>query len=252
MTTLTLTTDAATGSNRLTITPTAEVTRVRRSDANGTADVRTMTAQLPHPSASGVLVLDDYEAAQGEATYTVTTDAGNVTGSIIQTLGSPWLGTPENPQFSAPVPSVLTYNAGSATLSTVHEPEGRIDPIVIVRGASTRRGSMTIEGGSYADTLNLLRLCQRGQTMMLRQLQHPGMDMYFLPMNADIQTSIAAGAGSTFDLAVQYIEVARPDGALSGALGWTWAELATAFPTWADVYDSYDSWGDVRTDRRTA
>lgn len=251
MTTLTLSTAAATGSNRLTITPTAEVQRVRRSDVNGTADVRTMTGQLPHPSAAGVLTLDDYEA-NGEATYTVTTADATVTGTIVTDLDTPWIGTPENPQFSAAVPSVLTYGAGSATLSTVHEPEGRADPIVIVRGAATRRGSMLLEGGSYADTLNLLRLCQRGQTMLLRQLQHPGMDMYFLPMNADIQTSLAAGARSQFDLAVQYIEVARPAGALSGALGWTWDGLEAAFPTWDDVYDAYATWGDVQTDTRTS
>ena len=250
MTTLILSSDPATGSNRLTITPTADVTRVRRSDANGTADVRTMTGQLPHVVASGVLVLDDYEAPHGEVTYTVTTDAGTVTGSIVLTLSSPWIGTPENPQYSAAVPSVLTYGAASSTLSTVHEPEGRFDPIVIVRGASSRRGTMSIEGGTYAATLNLLRLCQRGQTMLLRQLQHPGMDMYFLPMNSDIQTSLAAGARSQFDLNVQYIEVARPNGALSGALGWTWDELETAFPTWDDVFDSYATWGDVRTDTR--
>lgn len=250
MTTLLLTTHPDTGFNRLTITPTAEVERVRRSDANGTADVRTMTGQLPHPAASGVLTLDDYEAAHGEAVYTVTTADATVTGTIVLALDSPWIGTPENPQFSAPVPSVLTYGAGSATLSTVHEPEGRLDPIVIVRGAATRRGSLTIEGGSYAATLNLLRLCQRGQTMLLRQLQHPGMDMYFVPMNADIVTSLSAGASSRFDLDVRYIEVGRPNGALSGALGWTWAELATAFPSWDDVYDSYATWGDVRTDTR--
>lgn len=248
MTTLILTTDPGTGSNRLTITPTAEVTRVRRTDANGTADVRTMTGVLPH--STGVLILDDYEPAHGVATYTLTTAGGTVTGAITLALSSPWLGTPEVPQYSAPVPAVLDYGAGTSTLSTVHEPDGRYDPIVIVRGASSRRGSLTVSGGSYPAALNLLRLCQRGQTMLLRQTQHNGMDMYFIPMQADIVTALAAGPSSQFDLTLQYIEVGRPTGALSGALGWTWESLAAAFPTWGDVFEAYATWGDVRLDQR--
>ena len=248
MTTLLLTTHPETGYNRLTITPTDNVTRVRRTDANGTYDVRTMAGVLPH-TAPGVLVLDDYEA-NGTATYTVTTTAETITGKIVLVLSTPWLSTPEAPQFSAPVQSVMTYGAGTSTLSTVFEPEGRADPIVIVRGASSRRGSMVIAGGDYATTLGLLRLCQRGQTMQLRQLQHPGMDMFFIPMQSDIQTALAAGERSVFDLAVQYIEVARPTGALSGALGWTYAALAADFATYGDVFDAYASYGDLRTDVR--
>lgn len=249
MTTLVLTTDPVTGTNRLTITPTATVTRVRRSDANGSVDVRTMTGELPHPTGTD-LVLDDYEAAQGASTYTVTTTDGTVSGSIVLLLGSPWLGTPEAPQFSAAVPAVLSYGAGSATRSTVHEPDGRYDPVVIVMGGATRRGTLTLEGGTYARALALLRLCQRGQTLMLRQTDHAGMDMYFIAQQADIVTSRTAGPGSLFDLDIQYIETGRPSGALSGALGWTWDALAAAYPTWDDVYDAYATWGDVRTDTR--
>ena len=250
MTTLILTTDPANGFVRLTITPTADVTRVRRSDVNGTRDVRTLTGQLPHTGVD-VLELDDYEAAHGTARYTVTTAAGTVTASIVLALTGPWFGTPENPQHSVVVNSFQDYNAGTSTLSTVHEPEGRdIAPIVIVRGASTRRGSLRIEGGSYAAALKILRIFQRGQTMLLRQPEHTGMDMYFVPMNADIVTALAALKSSVFDVTCNYIEVGRPEGALSGALGWTWGGLETDFPTWGDVEEAYATWGDVRIDRR--
>jgi hypothetical protein len=250
MTTLLLTTHPELGYHRLTITPTATVESVTRTDSNGTRDVRTMTGVLPHPAASGVLLLEDYEAAQGPATYTVTTADESLGDTIVMTLASPWLGTPEAPQFSAQVRSVMTYGAGTDTLSTVHEPEGRYDPIVIVRGASSRRGTMTVEGGTYAETLNLLRLCQRGQTMLLRQLDHPGMDMYFVPMHTDIVTVMAAGKASGFDLSVQYIEVARPKGNLSGALGWTFEALTLSGMSFADVFETYDSFGDLRIDVR--
>jgi hypothetical protein len=251
MTTLIIDTDPSNGYVRLTITPTAEVTRVRRTDVNGTAEVRTLTGQLPH-AAPDVLVLDDYEA-NGAARYTVTTTAGTVTGSIILELPTPWLGTPENPQFSVPVRSFQDFNSGASTLSTVHEPEGRnAAPIVIVRGASTRRGNMRIEGGTHAEALKILRIFQRGQTMLLRQSDHAGMDMYFIPMNFEIITAAAWGRDSQFDVTLSYIEVGRPAGALSGALGWTWAALEAAFPTWGDMEEAYASWGDVRTDRRKA
>ena len=249
MTTLVLAAFPATGSNRLTITPTADITGIRRTDANGTHDVRTLDGLLPWET-TDVLTLDDYEAGHGTSTYTVTTAAGTVYGAIVLTLASPWLVTPEVPQFSAAVPSVLDYGAGMTTLSTVHEPEGREDTIVIVRGASSRRGTMQVQGGTYAQALNLLRLFQRGQTMQLRQLQHAGMDMYFLPMAADIVTTQKAGALSVFDVNVNYTEVARPAGALAGALGWTWAELELAFTSWGAVSDAYASWGDLRIDRR--
>lgn len=251
MTTLVLNTDPGNGYARLTITPTADITRVRRTDINGTADVRTLTGQLPHAVAGGELVLDDYEAAHGPARYTVTTTAGTVTGTIVHTLPTPWLGTPENPQFSVAINSFEDYSAGTQTLSTVHEPEGRdVAPIVIVRGANTRRGTLRVEGGNYAAALKILRILQRGQTMLLRQPDHEGMDMYFIPMNADIVTVLASRRSSVFDVTLSYIEVGRPAGALSGALGWTWGELETAFATWADVESAYASWGDVRTDRR--
>jgi hypothetical protein len=247
MTTLILTANPDTGSVRLTITPTDEITRVRRTDVNGTYDVRTLTGQLPH--LTGELVLDDYEA-NGLARYTITTAGASVTGSITLPLTSPWLGTPENPQFSVAVEGFEDYAAGGATLSTVHEPDGRLDPIVIVRGATTRRGTMRVYGGTYAEALKILRIFRRGQTMFLRQTDHPGMDMYFIPMTFDIVTALAGRSASVFDVTLNYLEVGRPAGALSGALGWTWAGLTAAFPTWGDVFDSYDSWGDVRTDRR--
>jgi hypothetical protein len=86
--------------------------------------------------------------------------------------------------------------------------------------------------------------------MQLRQLQHAGMDMYFLPMQADIVTAISAGRGSQFDLQIQFLETGRPTGYLSGALGWSWDDLAADFATWDDVAAAYASWGDLRIDVR--
>jgi hypothetical protein len=249
MTTLLLESDPGTGSNRLTITPTADVTRIRRSDANGTWDVRTLTGQLPY-TGPAPLVLDDYEAVNGTSTYTVTTAGGTVTDSIVLALTSPIVSVPEAPNFSARVPSVLEYGANTNTLSTVHEPDGRPGPVVIVMGGSTRRGNLSLEGGDYAAALNLLRLFQRGMVMQLRQTDHPGMDMYFMAMRSAIVTSTNWGRASQFDVEVEYIETDRPAGALAGALGWTWPAVEADYATWGDVFDAYASWGDLRIDKR--
>lgn len=251
MTTLILTTDPANAYVRLAITPTAVITSVTRTDANGTRDVRAFSGQLPHATMTE-LVLDDYEASHGLARYTVTTSAGTVRSSIVLALTGPWLGTPENPQYSAPVASVLDYSASGETRSIIHEPEhGLGEPIVIVRGSSSRRGSLRIGAGTYAAALKLLRIFQRGQTLLLRQPgHHAGMDMYFIATSYEIVTAAAWQEHSVFDVTCSYIEVGRPAGALSGALGWTWAALETAHATWADVEAAYATWGDVRTDRR--
>lgn len=249
MTTLTLVPDPATGSTRLTITPTATVTRIQRSDANGSYDVRTLPDVLPHP-APDVLVLDDYEPANGTATYTVTTAAGTVTKTAALDLGAPWLGIPVTPQFSARAETITGYSAAVDSRSTVVEPDGSPYPIVISRGGSTRRGSMDIWAGDYPAALNLLRLAQRGKVIMLRQAEHAGMDMFFTAANAHISTLSVTETKTVFGVSLDYTEVGRPTAPLSGALGWTWGALKNSFATWGDVFNAYASMGDIRTNTR--
>lgn len=250
MTTFTMLANPATGSHQISITPTATITRIQRTDANGSYDVRTLTGQLPWPAASGVLTLDDYEAAAGTSTYTVTTSVDIVTGSVGMDFGGIiWLGVPVTPQNSAQVKAVLSYDADQQARSTVLEPDGSPFPIIITRSASSRRGSMQLYAGTYAEALNLLRMFGRGQVVMLRQSDHAGMDMFFTSTSAGISTLSTAQGSSVFSVTVSYIEVPRPRAALSGALGWTWGELKNTYATWGDVFNDFATWGDVRTNR---
>lgn len=250
MTTLTVTPNPATGSHQLSIVPTGDVTRIQRTDANGTYDVRTLTGQLPHPVASGTLVVDDYEPANGTSTYTVTTAADVVAQAGVLALGNPWLSVPVTPQFSAQISGGIGgYGSGFESRSTVVEPDGSPFPIVIHRVASSRRGSLDLWGGSYADAVNLLRLCGRRGTYMLRQSEHTGMDMFFVIRDCSLRTLVVDGAASKFGVTVQYLEVPRPGGPLSGALGWTWGELKNTYATWGDVFNAFATWGDVRTNQ---
>lgn len=206
-----------------------------------------VTAESVATGALGPLVLDDYEAAQGTSTYTVTTTGGEVTGTAFMDLGLPWLGVPVTPQFSARVKSITGYGASLEARSTVLEPDGSPFPIVIGRGSSSRRGTLEIWAGAYDAAWDILRLVGRGQIMFLRQAEHEGMDMFFSPRGADIRTLSVEGAGTVFGVSVDYVEVSRPGAPLSGALGWDWAELKNTYATWGDVLNAYATWGDVRT-----
>lgn len=247
MSTLTITPKPATGSHQLSIVPTGTVTRIQRTDRNGSYDVRVITDLLPWTAAQGTLTLDDYEAAAGTSTYTVTTSADVVTGSAVLTLDGIWLGVPVTPQFSAKVQTVTGYGAGLESRNTVLEPDGSPNPIVIIRSASGRRGQLSLWAGTYEAALALLRLCGRGQIIFLRQTDHGGMDMFFTATGANLSTLRTDGTSSVFGVDVQYIEVPRPRGPLSGALGWTWGTLRNTYATWGDVFNAYATWGDVRT-----
>lgn len=248
MSTLTITPNQATGSHQLQVVPTGTVTRVQRTDRNGSYDVRTLTGLLPWPVASGTLTLDDYEAADGSSTYTVTTSADVVTGTASLDLdGTVWLGVPVTPQFSAKLQTLTAYAAGVTSRNTVIEPDGSPNPIVIIRSASSRRGQLTLWAGGYEAALALLRLCGRGQIILLRQSDHAGMDMFFTATNSELTTLRTDGKDSVFGVQLTYIEVPRPRSPLSGALGWTWGELKNTYATWGDVFAAYATWGDVRT-----
>lgn len=249
MTTLTITPNPATGSHQLSIVPTGTVTRIQRTDANGSYDVRTMTDQLPWLTSQGTLVLDDYEPANGSAVYTVTTNADTVTGSAVLVLGDPWLGVPVTPQFSARLKAVIGYDSGVESRTTIVEPDGAKFPVVISRSGSSRRGSMELYAGDYPAALDLLKLVGRGQVILLRQAQHTGMDMFFIATRASLKTLRVDAERTLFGVEVTYIEVSRPGSPLSGALGWTWGALKTEYATWGDVFTDYATWGDVRTNR---
>jgi len=249
MSIITITPNLATGSHQLEVTSLAQVNRIQRTDANGTRDVRLVEGILPWPgSGSTTLVVDDYEAAHGTSTYTVTSTADVSTADAVLDLsGVVWLGVPVTPQFSAKVQAVLGYGADGESRATVLEPEGSSFPIVIRRGSGSRTGQLELWGGSYTEALNIWKTRMRGQVLFMRQSEHPGMDMFFHASNASITTLTTEQGTTRFGVQLRYLEVARPGAPLSGALGWTWLELKNTYATWGDVFNDFGTWGDVRT-----
>lgn len=187
------------------------------------------------------LVLSDYEAASGAVSYT----AGTATQAATWDIGSPWLFVPVMPAYSVRVQALLEYSAGGQSLGTIHELLGREDPVAVLRGMSTRRGSIKLYCGTFAEAIKVVEATKRGEVLMLRQPEHQGMDMYFTATSYGIPTLETRGAATVFGVDIGYAELARPIGDLAGSLGWTFAALAGAYPKFATVAKKYATFQDL-------
>ena len=187
------------------------------------------------------LVLTDYEAASGAVSYT----AGNATRATSWAIPGPWLMVPTMPAYSVELETLLEYSAGGQSLGSVHELLGRNDPVAILRGMGTRRGTLRLYCGTFAQALTVAEATKRGEVLMLRQPEHEGMDMYFVATSYGIPTLDTNGGASVFGLDVSYVEVTRPVGALSGTLGWTFAALASSYPSFASLPGAYATFQDA-------
>lgn len=233
---LTATPDPDTGSILLTGQALTSVTGVLRSDANGTAQVRTLDGYLP---LTGTLVIRDHEAAlSGPVTYTLVGGGGaSVTTSLDG--GDPWLGVPVYPQHSRQVALITGYGADSASRATVHEPIGRRTPVVILGRLSARRGQLEVWCATHADALSVKAVYDLGQVVMLRQAEHAGLDMYHVATAARVDPFVPAGARTRWRVVVEYVEVDRPSDALAGTLGWDFDAVTATHATFSDLAMSW-------------
>lgn len=227
MTALALTIQPATSSVLLQITgaPAGPVT-IARTDTNGVRTVRLRAGQEP---SAGSLTLADYEPAlTGSLRYEVTDSSAAVT---VTTLGAGLsltgtiIGSVYLPQFAVAVSQVTGYDAARESATVVHEVIGRADWLLTFGPMRSRRGTLTAHCPSYAAARALDTLCARlGEPLQLRQPTHPGLDMYFAPLRSRVVP--ATESAITWDVEVEYVEVAWPSGVLLGAAGWTVASVA--------------------------
>jgi hypothetical protein len=192
-------------------------------------------------SAGADLIVSDFEAASGTVSYT----AGEDTEVTTWDIGNPWLFVPVMPAYSVRIQALLDYSAGGQSLGTIHELLGREDPVAVLRGMSTRRGSIKLYCGTFAEATTVVEATRRGEVLMLRQPEHQGMDMYFTATSYGIPTLETRGAESVFGVEIGYVQLARPIGDLSGSLGWTFDALAAAYPTFATVAKKYATFQDL-------
>lgn len=252
MTTITATPDTATGSVTVTVTQTAVVSKVLRSNAYGTQEVRAASGQFP-TAATGTTILTDYEACHGLNTY-IAYDASGVqaaTTTATLTVDKPWLTVPIAPNYSEQAETVTNFSAGRSTNSTSHNIIGRSDAVVVFGKLGMRTGTLEIFSTGVEDAERLSRVFSRGEAVFLKQ-QVPGMDMYFIPEEVSYDPYDVAGQDHTkYRVQVRYTEVPRPFGNLAGALGWTFDAVASEFPTFDSLLGVFDDFDALTLNDRT-
>jgi hypothetical protein len=243
--TLTPNTEAATIALVVTGAPAGDVT-ITRVDANGANPVRRQTGHVP--SGGGIIVIDYEPAMVGTVRYDVY-DSALVTTSASTTLDTPGM-LPRIAQVQLPavvaVPDAVTgYDAARSSATVVHWVEGRQDPVVILRPAHTRQGTLTAWASSYAAGEAILDVLAPGVILMLRQADHAGMDMYLAVIESRVSPLDQLTDGWSWAVNATYVEVKPPTLPLLGAAGWTFADVTAGYVTFASVVSSFATFTDL-------
>lgn len=239
---------------KITGAPAGAVT-ITRNDANGARPVRLQAGQTPIAGATDV---DDYEAALvGTIRYDVRDSAGVITTvtTSLEPYGPflPHLVVVVNPQLRVDASAVITNEHQRDADLSLHKVIGRPDKIPTVMGAmGLREGTLLIEpsSGLYADARAVEALAGNGDTLMLRQGSHAGMDMYLVTGTSKIagDRQVAApdgGARTIWRVALDYVEVGVPTAPLSGAVGWTYAASLTYSGTYVQSQADFATYNDL-------
>lgn len=237
MTTLVLTPVPDFGGVRVSIdaAPAGPVT-IMRTDSNGVNEVRLLAGQEP---IGGTLIVMDYEAAlYGSLTYKVI-DASSAEIIAVTSLAGlvtePIVSVPVLPQKQARVKALIGYGHSRDSNAVVHNPLSRTEPIVIGGTLRCRTGSVDIFVDSFADGRAVETVLAGGETALIRQADHDGMDMYFMPLSTRLDVLSAQNDNVDWRLTVEFAESGTPDGSLHGAFGWTFADLLEQYATCSDV-----------------
>lgn len=241
MATLTLTPDARTGSVVLKIDNATGVTAIVRADVNGTRPVRLERGTLPAKTA---LTVTDWEPAlSGLIQYRLVGLPLEASAwTALPGAELPRFVLPSIPQFSVVVQTVTGYNAARDSRSIFHKVIDRAAPLVAEGQLEPRTGTLTCLFESYAEAKDLEDLLERGQTVMYRQQEHPGLDMYFHATRTAVDVDTDT---DTWTLAVDYVEVAFPAGNVLSAAAWTFEALAAKYSTFEAVNEAYGSFHDL-------
>lgn len=225
-------------------TPTDAPVIITRVDANGAAPVRLLAGQAP---ISGSLTVTDHEAAlSGLIRWDVLDSAGVTTSTTLTlegTVPGPLIAAVQLPGQACAPRAVTGYASRRTSSSVVHWVEDRADPVVILRRARTREGSLTVWASSYADAADIMGVTAPGVLLHLRQPDHPGMDMYFVTLDAEPSPETLTAAGWVWTVRLNYVEVKVPAVPLLGAAGWTFADLTAGYPTFSAVRSAFVDFG---------
>lgn len=211
-----------------------------RTDASGVRPVRLLDGQ---EIIDGTLVVEDAEAAMvGTITYALTSATGVRTTASTTLAGASGyrLAPAAFPQWATTVGLVTGYDATRPTSTRVHEVIGRDDPVVRLGSVQLRRGTLTVWCQDYAALTTALDVYRRGEVVLLRQPDYPGLDMYHV--TTEVRESGYDEQWRRWRLDVTYFEVAFPRGPLLGSPTWTWDDLTAMFPSWDAAAAFFATW----------
>lgn len=228
--------NATTGGVQLVLTaPTTHRLRaLTRVDANGTASVRLLAGQ---GLSGGSLAVVDHEAALVGAVlyraYTVPTSGGVVrptehaaTTTLAGLRRRDRIASATRPATGVSPLLVTALEAVRPHASVVHEIIDRPDPLVSPGVQGLRRGALRILCDTYADARALEAVMASGDTMLWRQTEYTGMDMYFTALQVGSVVEEPMTSPRRWSTTIQYVEQLPPTSPVLGALGWTVAQLA--------------------------
>ena len=223
---------SVTGAATLTITTDNPLVALTRTDKNGTRPVRLEAGVLPF---TGTKTVRDYEPAlAGPVLYRASTDYGTAETTTTLNGQGPRFTVPASPLLSVGAATVYDYAAGRKTRATVHDVIGRTDPIIVRARMGTRTGTLSVVCDDHADLMDLEAVFAQGATVLFRQAEHAGLDMYFHA----VESATVPNSGA-WELTVTYVELTYPAGPVVGA--WTFADLAATGQTFAEAAAAYPS-----------
>lgn len=209
---------------------------ITRTDNNGTHPVRLRAGQA---LTDGALTVTDYEAAlSGLVVYELVHD-GRYRASVRLDVTDTRLALAVSPNVSAIVPLVVGFAAGWSSTSTLHQVDGRSTPVVTGGSLSTRSGQLRVVAASYAQAVEVALVYRSGGVVLLRQPDYPGLDLYHVVTPGQRVELDVDPEARVWTVTVGFTEVARPLDPLLGDLGWSFDDVALAFPDFDAVRDAY-------------
>lgn len=224
------------GYYRLDSVPSADdayaVVSITRSDVNGVRPVRLYEgADL----SNGELVAFDHEAAlTGLVTYeaivrnrlNAATERARASATLSAVTRSR-LAPASLPQAGAWYDLAPDLSLGRESTTTLTQVINRNDPLVTLGSQTSRRGSLRVFADDYQMGAHLEQVFNRGEVVLLRQPDHPGLDMYLVGTRTSLAIQPQLTQPRRWILEVDYSEVAAPTTPLLGSAGWTIAASLT-------------------------
>lgn len=233
----------------LTVDDRNEVQGCIRTDANGTRYVRMPSSHLDRFPGIGPGSVTDHEVALGgRVSYRlVHPDFKDLVWVDLRGDWAPRFHLSAQPEIRATADVVTSYSAERPTTGTFHEVIGRSDPLVVEGILGSRRGSLTAEYDTLAASASLEAVLRRGKTVMYRQSEQPGMDMYF---HVDSLRTEVDPERDVWTLEVGFTEVSFPAGETVNDDSWTFGLMAEAHTSFTEVSLAYESYVDLAAGQR--